>query len=266
MIRTTDKYNLHTHSFYCRHGHGSIKEYSDEARRLGLDMLGFTEHMPLPDRRFAKTRMLNEEMDQYLDDIKKERKDDGLLILSGFECDYIPEFKSYFASYLEEGKVDYLINGVHFFKRNGEYVSPFDDVMERDDVYTYRDVLLSALDTGLFSFQAHPDLIFASYREWDDVSESVSREIIQFAIDRKIPLEVNGNGMLRPSPDDDYLYPRRMFWRLASEMGAYCVRNSDSHEVVNLGKTRELQESFVKECNVKKAYPIVKRGRLEFEF
>lgn len=266
MIRSTDNYNLHTHSFYCGHGHGTIKEYCDEARRLGLDMLGFTEHMPLPDRRFANSRMSNEDIPTYLEDIENERKDDGMVILSGFECDYFSEFKDYFASYLEEGKVDYLINGVHFFKRGNRYVSPFDDVMTKDDVYTYRDVLLSALDTGLFSFQAHPDLIFASYREWDCVSEEVSREIIQFAIDKKIPLEVNGNGMLRPSPDDDYRYPRRMFWYLASEMGAFCVRNSDCHEVVNLAKSRPLQEAFVKECNVKKAYPLVKRGRLSFNF
>ncbi len=266
MIRSTDRYNLHTHSFYCRHGHGTIAEYCDEAERLGLELFGFSEHMPLPNGLFARTRMHNEEMPLYLGDIEMESRKRSMTILRGFECDYVPAYRNYFSSYLEEGKVDYLVNGVHFIKRGDTFVSPFSDVMERDDVLRYRDVLIEALDTGLFAFQAHPDLIFASYREWDGLAESVSREIIQFAVDHGIPLEVNGNGMIKPKIKDEYQYPRRVFWKLASSMGAHCVRNSDCHEVENLAKSRELQEKFVEEVGVKKAYPLVKSGRLEFRF
>ena len=266
MIKSTDRYNLHTHSFYCRHGHGTIKEYCDEAERLSLELFGFSEHMPLPDGSFGRTRMHNDEIPLYLEDIEREGKSRSMTVLRGFECDYIPRFRDYFRYYLEEEKVDYLVNGVHFVQHGDRCVSPFEDRMSVDDVYRYRDQLIEALDTGLFAFQAHPDLIFASYRSWDKVAEAVSRDIIQFAIDHRIPLEVNGNGMIKPKIGDEYQYPRRVFWSLASEMGAYCIRNSDCHEIENLAKSRGMQEEFVDQCRLKRAYPLVRSGRLGFQF
>lgn len=265
MIKSTDRYNLHTHSFYCRHGHGTIREYCEEAERLGLEMLGFSEHMPVPDGSFYRTRMHNDEIPLYLADIEREAAERSMTILRGFECDFIPEFTDYYRSFLEEGKVDYLINGVHFIKHGDIFLSPFEDDMDADDVYRYRDQLIEALETGLFAFQAHPDLIFAAYRRWDKVSEEVSRDIIQYAVDHRIPLEVNGNGMLKPKEDGEYRYPKKAFWLLAAQMGAYCVRNSDCHEVENMAKSRVMQEEFVKECGVKKAYPLLKSGRLGFQ-
>ena len=61
MIYTPDKVNLHTHSFYCKHGSGTIADYVEQARKDGLKLLGFSEHCPLPDREYQKGNRMDYE-------------------------------------------------------------------------------------------------------------------------------------------------------------------------------------------------------------
>ncbi len=57
--RYTDReINLHTHSFYCGHGHGHIAEYVQAAASTSLKALGFSEHCPFPDDRYRSTRRM----------------------------------------------------------------------------------------------------------------------------------------------------------------------------------------------------------------
>ena len=65
--------NLHTHSYYCRHGKGEIVDYVNVAKAKGLlKVLGFSEHAPLPDRTLDYgTRMAYSELDDYERDVKR---------------------------------------------------------------------------------------------------------------------------------------------------------------------------------------------------
>lgn len=63
------KYNLHTHSVYCGHGVGKLEEYVSTAKEIDLELLGFSEHCPVKENRWKKSRMDYSLLDIYLDDI-----------------------------------------------------------------------------------------------------------------------------------------------------------------------------------------------------
>ena len=80
--------NLHTHSFYCRHGEGKISEYVKKAEeKVLLKVLGFSEHAPLPDKiLYYGTRMDYSDLDRYDRDVKYswEQSVTGLKTKKGF--------------------------------------------------------------------------------------------------------------------------------------------------------------------------------------
>lgn len=260
------KYNLHTHSFYCGHGHGTIAEYAEEGRRLGLDLLGFSEHCPRPDGRFKRSRMASESMVLYEADCRREAGKGGLAILAGYECDYSPKHQDYYRELLASGRADYLITGTHFIplKDGSGFVSPFTGTLADEDVITYRDMLISAMDSGLFSFVAHPDLYLAGYAEFNRLASETARIICRHAAELGLPLEVNGNGFLKPPVDGRYAYPVEDFWRIAAEESVRCIYNTDAHEVENLGRTRSLLEDFIARVGVELTFPSVVDGQLSF--
>lgn len=261
--RYTSRYNLHTHSFYCGHGHGTIAEYTAEADRLGLELLGFSEHCPRPDRRFDRTRMANELMGQYEADCRSQKS--RVTVLTAYECDYAPEHYEYYKELLESGRCDYLISGTHFIdSSDGRTRSPFTNELSADDILRYRDLVVTAMDSGLFSIIAHPDLFLAGYRKLDEVSLKVSEEIIAHAVSKDIPLEINANGMLKPPVDGHYAYPVEAFWRIAEEKQVPAVIGMDAHEVANLSAARPKVEAFADSFNLNRVYPVVSSGPLEF--
>ena len=85
--------NLHTHSFYCRHGEGEISEYVKKAEEKGLlKVLGFSEHAPLPDRiLYYGTRMDYSDLDRYDGDVRRADEESRIKILLGAECDWIKD-------------------------------------------------------------------------------------------------------------------------------------------------------------------------------
>ena len=244
MIYTPDKVNLHTHSFYCKHGSGTIADYVEKARKEGLKLLGFSEHCPLPDREYQKgNRMDYEDLPFYENDIKEaqrkeaERAEDTITILTGAECDWLPEEQNFYEELLQKRNYDYLSISVHemFDPATGKdgylgYFKSMDVKTLTRYVKTYTDGLRSCI----FTFGCHPDLFMAGYRRWDADVIAASKDIIQCAIDCEIPLEFNDLG-LRKKPivaDDGTVrapYPVEDFWALAKDMGVKAITNSDAH-------------------------------------
>ena len=57
--------NYHTHTFRCDHASGDCIDYAHIADRAGLKILGFSDHTPLPDDRWADMRMTMDQLDEY---------------------------------------------------------------------------------------------------------------------------------------------------------------------------------------------------------
>lgn len=258
------RYNLHTHSFYCGHGSGRIDEYYDYADSLGFSFLGFSEHCPFPDETYKTTRMPFSQMEQYEEDVNALKGKGTMDVLLGYECDYLPAWHGYFEDL--RGRVDYLISGTHFIQRpDGKKTSPFREIFSKKDIPYYTKMYIEAMETGLFSFMAHPDVFLLNYK-WDESAESASRDIIEASIELDIPLEINSNGIVKAIErgDLEYGYPNMNFWALAKDLGAKAVVSSDAHSVANLFSNYDRVYDFAHSTGIELLEPMLSDGKLAF--
>lgn len=249
------KYNLHTHSMYCGHGTGNIYEYVQYAEKAGFDVLGFSEHCPFPDDFYNSTRMAFSQRPQYENDVHRAKKESSIKVLLGYECDYFPKYRGYFEDLRE--KTDFLISGTHLIiRQSGKWSSPFSISFSKSDMFSYCASCIEAIKSNLFLFIAHPD-VFLLNRKWDEDAKAISRDIIEAALESNIPLEINGNGIIKAEHDgaSEWGYPNRNFWALASSYGIKAVCSLDAHRVRNLDLHYSDVYSFADQMGIKLLEP-----------
>lgn len=229
--------NYHTHTFRCRHATGDVAEYIASARESGLLELGMTDHVPFPDGLWAETRMAFADIADYMAAVDRARLDeagraDGVAVLAGFECEWLPDREAYLADLIGEWSLDYLMGGVHWIPGAGDWL-PTTHITRPRELGVFADLTVKTIRSGLFAFIAHPDIFCARWREWNADSVACSRAILEAAADTGTPLEINGYGMRKPfmNSAEGYRpqYPFDRFWELAAEHGIEVIVNSDAH-------------------------------------
>lgn len=227
--------NYHTHTYRCKHATEDVTEYCQAAVDQGLKVLGISDHTALPDDRWPNIRMPYQELPNYsaaIDEATSSFSD--LKILKGAECEYAPEYHSYFKdTLLGEFNFDYLIGAAHYFPFNGKWVGSYGGADSVEGLRAYADYFIQSMESGLFAFMAHPDLFGNCYHRWDENTISASRDIFTAAESLKVPLEINGYGLRKPKIKTDdgtrCMYPWIPFWELASEYNIEAIANSDAH-------------------------------------
>ncbi len=225
--------NFHTHTALCHHAVGMPQDYVAAAEREGCSTLGFSDHAPLPDRVWRGTRMTPSQAPGYMQAVRDAGKDAGFPVYAGFECEWHPEFKSWITDVLlGELNADFLVYGPHWVKEGDEFLW-IGELTDRSQLYRYADLTVAGIQSGLFSYIAHPDILMSSWRSWDGDTRACLGAIIDAAAACGLPMEINGNGLERPLIQGDsgprHPYPVREFWELALERGAQVVCNSDAH-------------------------------------
>lgn len=234
--------NYHTHTYRCKHADGDVYDYASEAVKRGMDVLGMSDHCPLPDRRWSHVRMDIEQLPDYERAIElAQRRFPELRIVKGLECEWIPEFRSFYEeTFLKDNRFEYLICGIHWFPSDGEWKGLGQlDAQSLRSIFRYA---VEAMETGLFLFLAHPDNFGIGYREWDDNCTAFSKDLLEAAEALNMPLEINGYGM-RKSPvttadgKERWKYPLYPFWELASDYDIKVVCNSDAHKPYDVNRS-----------------------------
>lgn len=222
------KVNLHTHTYRCRHAKGTDEEYVLAAIDAGYDKLGFADHTPFPykDDYINGDKMLVEELPDYIDSVLslKERYKGQIEILLGLECEAVPEFFSFLREM--KRKMDYLILGSHGDKR----IDPYSGVLkEPQQLWRYLDFTVEGMETGLFLYLAHPDVMLGRYPVFDDTAAEVSRKLCREAKRLNMPLEYNLYGIYKGVKPGCLGYPYDGFWRIAAEENCVAVVGVDAH-------------------------------------
>lgn len=226
--------NYHTHTWRCNHATGTEEEYVQSALSRGLQILGFSDHSPypFPGGYCSSFRMKMEQLDGYIDKVEALRWDyrDKIEIHLGLEAEYYPAYFPELLAVLRDTPMEYLILGQHFVGNElGEHYSgaPTADpkILEQ-----YCSQTIQAMQTGLFTYFAHPDLIHfegdrSLYREQ-------LRRICREAKSCGIPLEINLLGL-----GTGRHYPNRTFLELAAEEGCAVILGCDAHEPEALADT-----------------------------
>lgn len=218
--------NYHTHTTRCNHANGTEREYIESAIKNGFKILGFSDHTPqlYPNDYYSHIRMRVEELDDYVDTLlalRQEYKSD-IEILIGLEVEYSRKYFGLLIEKLKDYPMDYIIQGQHFIpdEVDGFYAGAV--TYDEQNLIDYVDTTIEGMETGLFSYLAHPDLI--NYFGDDEIFKKHMARIVDASIRLDIPLEVNMLGFV-----DNRHYPCSQFFSLASEMGASFIMGCDAH-------------------------------------
>ena len=231
--------NLHTHTPRCNHAWGSETEYVECALLEGLTVLGFSDHSPyvFPGEYYSHFRMRPEQLEDYVQTVLalREQYRGRIEIPLGLELEYYPDQLPLLLPLLKEQPIDYLLLGQHCLGNElGDHYSgrPTEDrrLLER-----YCDQSIAAMQTGLFTYFAHPDLIHY-VGEDHAFFRSQARRLCREAKSCGLPLEINLLGMLEGKH-----YPNERFWAVAAEEGCTVVLGRDAHEPWHISK-KEYEE------------------------
>ena len=224
--------NYHTHTSRCFHAAGPDEAYVKAALENGFCSIGFSDHTPWPYRGFVSGMRMGEEMlGDYAQSVLalREAYRGRIEILLGLECEYFPQHLPWLREQISRYQIDYIILGHHFSPTEpGGVYNGF--LKKPKELLLYRDAVLEALDSGLFSYIAHPDLFMRGYERFDRHAEAVSVSIIRRAIETETPLEYNLLGFHHGESDGKPGYPYPDFWRLAGSMGAEAIIGIDAHQ------------------------------------
>lgn len=218
--------NYHTHTWRCNHATGNERQYVENALKAGLEILGFADHTPypFPDGYQSSFRMMPEQLKGYVDTVLALRAEYAgkIEIPLGLETEYYPKHFGQLLDLLREQPMDYMILGQHFV--GNEYDAPYNGLASRDESLLKQYVFQScdAMNTGLFTYFAHPDLIHFTGEE-----KEFRRQMRTICLEAKscgIPLEFNLLGLAGGRH-----YPTRAFWELVAEEGCDVILGRDAH-------------------------------------
>lgn len=219
--------NYHTHTYLCKHAEGDPREYVETAIRGGMKILGFSDHVPypFPNGHDSGFRMELEEAALYVDMLRNLREEyrDQIQILIGFEVEYYPDLFDGLLNFLAPYECDYFLLGQHYLYNEcdfGIYSGERTDSEER--LSQYVDQVNEAIDTGRFSYIAHPDLM--NFGGDPEIYKKHMTRLCRHAKEKEIPLEINFLGLAQ-----DRAYPREDFFTVAKEIGNDVVFGCDAH-------------------------------------
>ena len=139
--------------------------------------------------------------------------------------------------FLRDHPIDYLILGQHFI--GNEYDAPYSGLVtdDKDVVRQYCRQSMEAMNTGLFTYFAHPDLIHYA-GDWKFYMDAV-RSMCAEAKKCGVPLEINLLGIR-----EGRHYPNRFFWEVAAEEGCDVILGCDAHTPQSLNDPRAEREAL----------------------
>lgn len=227
--------NYHTHTFRCGHASGDAPEYARLAHAAGCQLLGFSDHTPLPDGRWGDFRMRLDELPSYVAAVRDAGTAvPGLQVLLGMECEWWPEVDGFYREVLlGEVGCDYLVGAAHLTELDGRWQGSFDHTTSPRALAAYARQCVRTMESGLFAFLAHPDIFGCCNLRWSAETAACAREICTASVALGVPLEINGLGFrkaaLRTPEGVRPPYPWVPFWEIAAEAGVRVVLNSDAH-------------------------------------
>lgn len=222
------KVNLHTHTYRCGHAYGTDEEYVLAAIDAGFHKLGFSEHTPFPyvDYR-SGGKMQPEEFPEYCQSVHslKEKYKDQIEICLGLECEPVPRFTDYLRDLRKQ--LDYMILGSHGDESRGELHST--KLTTGKELWEYFERTVYGMETGLYLYIAHPDIMLGGYPSFDQTAKEVSIALCREANKRKLPMEFNLFGIQKGHSENQLGYPCNAFWEVAAEENITAVVGVDAH-------------------------------------
>jgi histidinol-phosphatase (PHP family) len=231
--------NYHTHTKRCYHAIDSEEDYIKAAIAAGYTELGFSDHTPWHyDSSFHATmRMEEDKLEGYVKTLRslKDKYKDQISIKIGLECEYFKKYMPWLKDVIQQYELDYIILGNHYDETDETGIY-FGRPLNKQQLTKYVDECIEGLQTGLFSYLAHPDL--ANYDQQDPYYTQEMRRLCLAAKQLNIPLEFNLLGFRTHRH-----YPNETFFQIVKEVGNRVIIGTDAHESAALRDKQTYQQA-----------------------
>lgn len=247
--------NYHTHTSRCFHAFGEDEEYVRTAVESGYSILGFSDHTPWPytSGYVSKSeRMPVSQMEEYRQSVLslKEKYKDEIKIRLGLECEYFPQFFGWLRDVSPQ--FDYLILGNHF-ELSDEHGEPYyGHASTKKQLISYTEHTIKGMESGMFAYLAHPEVVLADYPSFDKDVEECMNEICMAGQKNGMLFEYNMYGVIKKQRGvfKGLGYPYDRVWEIVSHYKIDAIIGVDAHrpeqlaEVENIRKAKEFLRSL----------------------
>lgn len=261
MVPTVD---YHMHTPLCGHAVGEPQAYAAQARKLGLEEIGFSDHAPLVSHEDPKITMNFNQLPEYhrmIEDVQK--KNPTLKIKIALEVDYLEGYEDQTKMIIQGYPYDYLIGSVHFIGKWG-----FDDPAEREawkakDInrvyHDYYDLLRKSAETHFFDIIGHADLPKKfGHRPTEDLTDEVEETAKVFQ-KCGVAIEINTAGLRKPVHE---MYPAPDCLKIYQKAGVPLTFGSDAHDPNDVGRDFDQALALAKAVGYRE-YLVFKQRKVE---
>ena len=232
------KVDYHMHTPLCGHAVGEPAAYVEQALKVGLSEVGFSDHAPLVAYPNPKYTMSDAQLPEYHRMMKELRaRYPKFTVKIGIEADYIPGFEEKTRRILEGYPYDFVIGSIHFID-NWAFDDPDEHVKwkEKDIDRVYRDyyeLLRRSASSGLFDIMGHVDLVKKfGHRPHADLTDEIERTARTFR-EAGVTVEINTSGLRKPVKE---IYPSLDALKVYRKAGVPITFSSDSHDPADVGR------------------------------
>ena len=256
--------DYHMHTPLCRHATGEPNDYAEQALTIGLEEIGFSDHSPMRADDFDDWRMRFDQLDTYVESVRKAQKDfPQLVIRLALEVDYLPGQEEWIKELAGRHPWDYFIGSVHYVSDSWDIDSPFKlsqwrarDPFEVWQIYFER--LSRAAESGLFEIIGHADLPKKfNFVPKEDCGPLFNR-FLKSAAAGNVALEINTAGLRK---DCREMYPSRRILAEARSLQIPITFGSDAHAVDEVWKDLHCAVALARDVGYRHACRFHQRAR-----
>ena len=245
--------DLHVHTARCGHATGEMAQYVEAGRARGLDVMCFTDHLPMPEPYPQHYTMKADELPAYVADVLAAARDSratgGPEVLLGVEADWLPDAFAHVEALIASHDFDLVLGSVHFL---GDWAFDDPDLIARYDAWEpdvlwerYFDEVANAAGSGLYDVIAHPDLV-KKFGARPDVDPRPWYEQTALALQESgCAVEVNTAGLRKPCRE---IYPSLDLLKACRRRGVPATTGSDAHAPAEVGEGFDLARELLREA------------------
>ena len=151
--------NYHTHTWRCNHAESDERAYMEAAIAGGMKILGFSDHTPYPGLA-SWFRMEVGQAPEYFQTVRALRDESAgrIEIHAGVEAEYYPAHFSELMDLLRQNGCEYMILGQHYLDSETDSLYTANASADDGRLRRYADEVEEGIETGLFTYVAHPDV------------------------------------------------------------------------------------------------------------
>lgn len=236
--------DYHIHTDRCGHAKGSLEEYYREARRKGLEEIGFADHFPLSLLGFTppiKVTMEGEELPHYVSDIEEMRRGKkSPSVKLGIEVDYLPGKEEAIKRGIAPYPFDYVVGSVHFLG-NWDFTNPqvaqeYEKLKDHQIFKLHEEyfqLIEKVAQSNLFDIIGHIDVI----KKFGYLPRQGTRYLMERVAgllqEADICVEVNTAGLYAPAGE---FYPGLEFLKICFHKKIPVTLGSDAHRPEDVGR------------------------------